>query len=326
VDARRFVAAGGGFSRVVRLKSRRAIAVNDRTAGQRLLLEGLTMQNGMSLRTGRFGRGGSMAQSREPMTLDAIRTVAPSVFAESRHSSRTERFTYIPTSQIVEHLMGRDFGVFSVMQGGSRDDEKRGFTKHLVRFRPLSQPVQAGGTFNEIILINAHDGTSSYRLMAGVFRLVCSNGLTVAESLIEDCRIKHSGDILGDVSGSVVQIAGKLPQIGHAVESMKAIELAPAEREVFARAALVAKYGDDQPPVTVPQVLTPRRSEDRAPDLWSTLNVAQEALLQGGQRYRLRTNRGVQDRRTQPVRSVDGTTNLNRALWQLAEEMRRLKA
>jgi hypothetical protein len=72
--------------------------------------------------------------------------------------------------------------------------------------------------------------------------------------------------------------------------------------------------------------LTPRRSENRAPDLWSTLSVAQEALLQGGQRYRLRTSRGVQDRRTQPVRSVDGTTNLNRALWQLAEEMRRLKA
>jgi len=88
-----------------------------------------------TLRTGRFGRGGSSAQSREPMTLDQIRNVAPSVFAESRHSSRTQRFTYIPTSQIVEHLISRDFGVFSVMQGGSRDDEKRGFTKHLVRFR-----------------------------------------------------------------------------------------------------------------------------------------------------------------------------------------------
>lgn len=284
------------------------------------------MLNGMSLRTGRFGRGGSMVQSREPLTLDAIRNAAPSVFAESRHSSRTERFTYIPTSQIVEHLMGRDFGVFSVMQGGSRDDEKRGFTKHLVRFRPLSQPVQAGGTFNEIILINAHDGTSSYRLMAGVFRLVCSNGLTVAESLLSDVRIKHSGDVLCDVSDSVTRLAGDLPKIGHVVESMQATALEPAEREAFARAAIVAKYGDESAPVTAAQVLTPRRSADSAPDLWSTLNVAQESLIQGGQRYRLQTDRGVQRRKTQPVRSVDGTTNLNRALWQLAEEMRRLKA
>lgn len=284
------------------------------------------MMQGMSLRTGRFGRGGSMAQSREPMTLDAIRRVAPSVFAESRHSSRTHRFTYIPTSQIVEHLMERDFGVFSVMQGGSRDDEKRGFTKHLLRMRQLSQPVQAGGTLNEIILINAHDGTSSYRLMAGVFRLVCSNGLTVAESLIEDCRIKHSGDILADVSNSVVQIAAKLPQIGHTVESMQQIALSHPEREAFARAALVAKYGNDSAPVTAPQVLVARRSDDAKVDLWSTLNVVQESLIRGGDNYRLRTNRGVQHRSTQPVRSVDGTTNINRALWQLAEEMRRLKA
>src|SRR4051812_17817513 len=135
------------------------------------------MQHGTSLRTARFGRGGSSAQSKEPMSLDQIRDAAPSVFAASRHSSRTERLTYVPTSQIVEHLMERDFGVFSVMQGGSKDDEKRGFTKHLVRFRQLSQAVQVGGTHFEIVLVNAHDGTSSYRLMAGVFRLVCGNGL-----------------------------------------------------------------------------------------------------------------------------------------------------
>jgi hypothetical protein len=284
------------------------------------------MYGSTQLRTGRFGRGGSMAKSREPMTLDQIRHYAPSVFAESRHSSRTERFTYIPTSQIVEHMMNRDFGVFSVMQGGSRDDEKRGFTKHLVRFRQLSQPVQAGGTFNEIILINAHDGTSSYRLMAGVFRMVCSNGLTVAESLLSDVRIKHSGNILDEVSDSVVEIAGNLPRITTAIETMKQIELAPQEREVFARAALVAKYGDDAAPITPAQVLTPRRSEDQSPDLWTTLNVAQESLVNGGNRYTLRTDRGMQRRRTQPVKSVDGTTNINRALWQLADEMKRLKA
>jgi hypothetical protein len=280
-----------------------------------------------NLRTGRFGRGGSFAQSREPMTLDRVRQVAPSVFAEARHSSRTERFTYIPTSQIVEHLMGRDFGVFSVMQGGSRDDEKRGFTKHLLRFRQLSQAVQVGGTFNEIILINAHDGTSSYRLMAGVFRMVCGNGLTVAESLMADVRIKHSGDILGDVSDSVTQLASDLPRISHAVEGMKQLELSDAEREVFARAALTVKYGEDEAPISPAQVLAPRRGEDRAPDLWTTLNVAQESLIQGGNRYRRRGNDGrIQNRHTQPVRSVDGTTNINRALWQLAEEMKRLKA
>lgn len=274
----------------------------------------------------RFGRrnGASGIQSREPLTLDRIREVAPSVFAEERHSSRSDRYTYIPTSQIVEHLMRADYGVFAVMQGGSRDEDKRGFTKHLLRFRPLSQPAQVGGTHNEIVLINSHDGTSSYRLMAGVFRLVCSNGLIVAESMIEDIWVKHSGNVLAEVAQGVNQLKEQLPMIGDRVQAMQQIILQPAERQAFARAALTVKYGD-KAPVNPDQVLSTRRADDRNGDLWTTLNVVQESLVRGGQRYTLETEKGIQRRQTGPVNSVDGTTNVNRAIWQLAEEMKRIK-
>jgi hypothetical protein len=281
----------------------------------------------------RFGRGNGASglQSRDPLSLDQIREAAPSVFAEDRHASRSARYTYIPTSQIVEHLMGKDFGVFAVNQGGSRDEDKRGFTKHMIRFRPLGQTVQVGGTHNEIVLLNSHDGTSAYRLMAGVFRLVCSNGMIVAASLIEDIRIKHSGSILTEVSEGVGRLAGELPRIGDAVESMQAVRLALPEREAFARAALTVKYGDDAP-VTVPQVLATRRAEDADGNLWNTLNTVQESLMRGGQRYVSETTDETTgrvrrtNRKTGPVNSVDGTTSINRALWQLAEEMKRLKA
>lgn len=70
----------------------------------------------------RFGRrnGASGIQSREPLSLDQIRAVAPSIFAEDRHASRSARYTYIPTSQIVEHLLRHDYGVFAVNQGGKK--------------------------------------------------------------------------------------------------------------------------------------------------------------------------------------------------------------
>src|SRR5947209_7983853 len=255
----------------------------------------------------RFGRrnGAAGIQSREPLTLDRIREVAPSVFAGDKHVSRSGRYTYIPTSQIVEHLMNHDYGVFAVNQGGSRDEEKRGFTKHLVRLRPLSQPLQVGGTHNEIVLVNSHDGTSAYRLMAGVFRLVCSNGMIVAESMIEDVRIPHTGDILSEVAAGVDRLREQLPVIGDRIRAMQAIDLTPDERGVFARAALTARYGAE-PPVPTDAVLTVRRPEDREPTLSNTLNVLQEALVRGGQRYVRETERGVQRRTTSPVRSVDG--------------------
>jgi hypothetical protein len=276
----------------------------------------------------RFGRsnGASGIQSREPLTLDQIRQAAPSVFAESKHDSRSNRYTYIPTSQIVEHLLRHDYGVFAVNQGGSRQEDKRGFTKHMIRFRPLGQSVQVGGTHNEIVLLNSHDGTSAYRLMAGVFRLVCSNGLIVAQSMIEDIRIKHSGNILAEVAEGVDRLKDQLPRIGDAVQSMQAIRLQPEEREVFAGAALTAKYGNEPAPLTASQVLTTRRPEDRDANLWNTLNTVQESLIRGGQHYVRETERGVQRRTTSPVNSVDGTTSINRALWQLAEEMKRIKS
>jgi hypothetical protein len=291
------------------------------------------MQSILSRSVRRFGRanGASGVQSRDPLTLDQIRETAPSVFAEGRHQSRSNRYTYIPTSQIVEHLMQSDYGVFAVNQGGSRDEEKRGFTKHMLRFRPLSQVLQVGGTHNEIVLLNSHDGTSAYRLMAGVFRLVCSNGLIVADSLVSDIRVKHSGDILADVARGVDDMRDQLPRIGDRVQAMQAITMSPPEATAFADAALTVKYGTEPAPITAGQLLSVRRADDRPATLWNTLNTVQENVIRGGNHYRRETRddagrlTAVQRRTTQPVNSVDGQTSLNRALWTLAEKMAELK-
>jgi hypothetical protein len=50
--------------------------------------------------------------------------------------------------------------------------------------------VQTRPEANEIILINSHDGASSYQMLAGMFRFVCCNGLVVGE-VVEDIRIPH---------------------------------------------------------------------------------------------------------------------------------------
>lgn len=104
---------------------------------------------------------------------------------------------------------------------------------------------------------------------------------------------------------------------------------ATSHAPIFARAALSVKY-DDAPPITESQALAVRRQEDAAPTLWNTLNRVQESLIRGGDRYRLEVEREgrrtVQRRQTQPVNSVDGQTRVNRAIWQLAEEMRKIKS
>ena len=50
--------------------------------------------------------------------------------------------------------------------------------------------VSAKPEANEIILINNHDGASSYQLLAGQFRFVCCNGLVIG-TVSNDIRIPH---------------------------------------------------------------------------------------------------------------------------------------
>lgn len=271
--------------------------------------------------------GAASYTSPEPINRDTLREIAPSVFAAGAHDSRSDRYTYVPTIQIVDYLEQNGYGVYSVMQSGSRDESRRGHTKHMLRVRPINQTLTVGGTHPEIVLVNSHDGSSAYRLMAGLFRLVCSNGLIVSQSVIDDYRVRHNGEILADIAVAVEKIRTELPAIGGRVEQFQRIALTQGEREVFGRAALAVKYGSTEAaPIDAATLTAPIRREDSEPTLWNTLNTIQEGLIRGGHRYRLHTDRGVQRRRTGAVGSVDGVSTINRAVWQLAEEMAKLKA
>ena len=283
----------------------------------------------------RFGRtrsnGAVNFTSRTgPIEPERLRQIAPSVFAEGAHGSRSAAYKYIPTSEILTGLAREGFRPYAVMQGGSREEEKRGFTKHLIRLRHDSQPLQVGGTHNEIVLLNSHDGTSSYRLMAGVFRLICGNGMVVAQNLIDDIRVPHKGNIEGQVIEGCISILDRLPEVSESVNEMAALRLTEGERQAFARAALVARYDDPEKPAPVKaeQILTLRRHEDAAPTMWNTLNAVQENLVRGGLGYVQRNENGrlVARRRTREIGGIDQNTNINRALWALAEEMKKLKA
>ena len=111
-------------------------------------------------------------------------------------------------------------------------------------------------------------------------------------------------------------------------ESMKSLTLKPEEETAFATAALALRFGErteDQPPppITAEQLIEARRPEDLGHSLWTIFQRSQENVMHGGQ-----PGRSAQGRRlhTRPVGSIDRGVSLNRALWVLAEEMRKLKA
>ncbi len=119
----------------------------------------------------RFTRAGWAMHKDVPLTEDQMRAIAPSIFAVDKHDSRSERYVYIPTIEILRGLREEGFEAFMVAQGRSRIPGKAGYTKHLIRLRHSSQAVSHRAEAPEIILINSHDGASSYQMLSGVLRL-----------------------------------------------------------------------------------------------------------------------------------------------------------
>ena len=268
----------------------------------------------------------TMLRSRTPLTDEQIMRVAPSVFAEQPHESRGERYAYIPTSRVVAGLRAEGFLPMAVGQSRTRIPGKRDFTKHMLRFRHHSAIEQiVGQEVPEIVLLNSHDGTSSYQLMGGIFRLICSNGMIVGDTTSE-VRVRHSGNILENVIEGSYSVIEDINRVIPVIDDWKKLSLTYEQRKAYAEAALGLRWdadenGNVQAPVSNTALLATRRHEDRGESLWQTFNVVQENLIRGGIRGEGSTGKRMT---TRAVASVTENVKLNRALWSLTSKMAEL--
>jgi len=269
----------------------------------------------------------AIRSSREPLTLDQIRQAAPSAFASEAYHAQSSRYAFIPTSTVIEGMMQSGFQPFAASQSRTRIEDKKEHTKHMIRFRAPNISLALNEVHPEIVMVNSHDGTSAYKLMAGLFRLVCSNGMIVADSLVDSLNVRHSGNIIEEVARGSVSIVEHMPAAIDAIERWRQIQLSAGEQALLADAAHTVRFADSDGKISTPiqprQLLTPRRRDDVNVDLWSVFNRVQENVIKGGaSAYDPTTLRRVSAR---AVKGIDHDVKLNKALWTLAEKMAELK-
>ncbi|NTF47054.1 DUF932 domain-containing protein [Rhizobium rhizogenes] len=277
----------------------------------------------------RFGRNSHQISGRDALDNEALYRHVPSIFAREAHDSRSERYVYVPTIDIVEELRREGWFPFFAVQAVPRDGDRIGHAKHMLRLRRdggigigigIGKPEAA-----EVIIVNSHDGTSSYQMFAGMLRFVCTNSLVAGERF-EEVRVPHKGNIQHDIIEGVYTVAEDFPRLIDASETMKEITLSADERRVLAEASLIARYGEEESPVRPEQIIEPRRREDTAQSLWMPYNVIQENMIRGGLNGQRRNAEGrVRRSQTRAINGIDQNVTLNRALWTLAEGMQRLK-
>lgn len=152
-----------------------------------------------------------------------------------------------------------------------------------------------------------------------LWRAVCTNGLIVSKGAFPAIYVAHRGNVVEDVVAGALRISERFDLLAGQVERMEAHRMEPDEQLHFAERALAIRYQDAALSGMRPsQLLTVRRSEDVAHDLYTVLNRVQENLLRGGLSRRAESGRLTRTRR---ITSLREDVRVNSQLWDLAREV-----
>lgn len=241
---------------------------------------------------------------------------APAALSLTRHPLRTsDRYTLIPTSDVVRCLEQEGFELMSARQTRARSSEGAITGKHMLCFRlpgDIGRPREVDDLIPQVVLVNSHDGTSAYWLRAGIYRLACKNGLLVPMGDFGLIHVPHRGPVIELVTSGALAIARSFARVYETIDRMKSWKLTAKERMDFADLALRARWPDVAPPVPAARLLEPRRIQDTDGSLWVTYNMLQEHVIAGGLRGRNVNGRAMN---TRAVREIRRNVDLNTRLW-----------
>lgn len=262
---------------------------------------------------------------RSILSTQRLKELVPAAFNERVAGHLSNNYQLVNTFEAVVALRKEGWWPVSAQQKRSRSSASAAYAKHIVRFQhDTAQGIFPGGAmvvgqaFPELILVNSHNGSSPYKLLAGIFVVACTNGLIVAEEILGTISIRHLRSHEEELLNAAERISDQLKPVMGRVQAMRNRVLQREEQRTFASSAMRLKFPTDNSPFTPDQILAPRRTEDSRDDLWAVFNRVQENLLAGAT---VGATQGPNGRRftSRPTRDVNVVLNLNQRLWSLAD-------
>lgn len=254
---------------------------------------------------------------------EEVKASFPAVFSEVPSPAMSSNYQFYPSYRLIEDMDKLDM---KLVQIGQQNSIKRApeHQMHVLRFQPngsLNMPtLRVGDSQLELVILNSHNGRNRFQAFAGIFRLVCLNGMVVSDQDLGSIRTKHLGaknnfDVIKEL---IDGMAGRVDLLGRKMSDWQSIVLAEAQQIELARRAMeVRKFPSWMEPG---QLLDARRAtEDMDPDgnrdLWTTFNVIQENVMKGEID---RTGEG-RPSNTRPVSGAFADVDVNRRLWEALE-------
>ena len=259
-------------------------------------------------------------KNQEFLSTEQIKSKAPSIFTSTAAQGVSDKYTHIPTSNVIDDMDLLGWKVVDAKEVKAR--KGIGFQKHLLVFRNEDVVINGadGDTvFPQILLTNSHDGKNSFTFTAGLFRMICENGLVISTEQFEDVKMRHMGYTFEELQEQIKGMVERLPLTVESMNKMKQIEMSQDAALEFARKAVATRFKENEIEnisVDINELLTPTRNEDAGNDLWSVFNVVQEKILEGDFNYTF----GVKVRKARKIKNFNQDLKINKELFNLALE------
>jgi len=265
------------------------------------------------------------------LSKDEIFKICPVAFEITpTNPDVSDKYLFVNTETIINDLRKLGWIPVSAAQRKNRGKSTI-FSKHMISFQNpdlIIRGKDGDDAYPRIILTNSHDGLQSFRFSVGIFRMVCSNGLVVADEKFSEFKIKHKGYTFSELREVVAETIKDLPKRVDVMNKMRGKQLSESEKQSLALNAMLVRAGirpgsekanEYQYDLeTLEDILEPKRKQDKGEDLWTVFNVVQEKIIKGDFHAALK---GAKVRKVRPIQSFEKDLEVNKELFKLATSL-----
>jgi len=293
-------------------------------------------------------------ENHQALNDDEIRHLCPVAFKSTMTDNEiaklglSKHYSFVPTMNVVNDLRTLGYEVTDAVQVKARKKSTNGYQKHMITLEHPDHKIDqvkevelADGTtetqiqpaeeYPQLLLTNSHDGGNAFSLSAGIFRLVCSNGLVIKTEDYGTARLVHKGYSFEAVQKLVKEFEETIGEVINKITAMKKVELTKAQQIEFAKKAALLRftaksYNEDNiaDVVQIDDLLNAERPEDKGNGLYEVYNRVQESLVKGKYLYAASgsiNKEGTKVRKGREIKNFKQSIDVNKKLSALAFEL-----
>lgn len=249
------------------------------------------------------------------LSLQDLMEMTPSAFATAPISKASDKYKMVTTSDIITGMMDSGWSPVHAAELRTTSLTKKGHQYHVIKMENKKFDMGKNERF-QIIISNGADTVTPLSIQAGIFRLVCSNGLVAGRNFIPPIKLSHVGSINQVVNDTMEQLPMLLEKVQSSVLTMKSAPITDTQFFELAQKAFLLRHDEIKDESSVRDLMKVRRKLDESSDLWTRFNVIQENLLNGTYHYPVnKSNKTVALYKSTAVQSVKKDIIINQALF-----------